>query len=317
MRPLAREDAVPITTRTGDAWQVATELVHAPFAVGAPLYRAVIADDGHAIVLGLDHIAFDGRSAALFASEIARTLDGVALEPLPFDDAPLDARLDLRPSVRQVLAALRSKPFPAPLLAVEGTMRTGMRHFAIEDAASVRSRARDRSVSLHAMISVAALDATAQVLGQTRLRLHTPVSLRDRCVPEPLGLGVFIAGIDGDFDAPFDARAIRDHLARERPRAPGNVGMLALAGDLRERARRLDAHASGRTASVEVSNVGRIEGATRLWLTQGAHYHGAPFVLTIVETDAVRASLSFPEPLVSAARADAFVAAFHTALTRG
>jgi hypothetical protein len=88
----------------------------------------------------------------------------------------------------------------------------------------------------------------------------------------------------------------------------------ARAGELRDRARRLDAHASGRTASVEVSNVGRIEGASRLWLTQGAHYHGAPFVLTIVETDAVRVCLSFPEPLVSTARADAFVAALRAAL---
>ena len=47
----------------------------------------------------------------------------------------------------------------------------------------------------------------------------------------------------------------------------------------------------------------------RLWLTQGAHYHAASFVLTVATSESdgtLRMCLSYPEPLIDAARAARF-----------
>ena len=54
------------------------------------------------------------------------------------------------------------------------------------------------------------------------------------------------------------------------------------------------------------SNVGRVSGlppGARVWLTQGAHYHGPLFMLTVATSDsdgALRCCLSVPHPLVDA-----------------
>jgi hypothetical protein len=137
---------------------------------------------------------------------------------------------------------------------------------------------------------------------------------------------VFIAGIETDTRlAPDDdvwsvaSRCMRD-LARKKPLAHQAVGLLAFAGDLEALAKKYEAEAHGRTATVEVSNVGRVRGlpqGSALWLTQGAHYHAALFVLTVATSDSdgvLRCCLSYPEPLIDQARAALFMRAFERRL---
>jgi hypothetical protein len=181
---------------------------------------------------------------------------------------------------------------------------------------------------LHAALSACALLAAAEALNVQHgsLRLHTPISLRARCRPEPRGFGVFIAGVDTDLeltaasDAWTLARQYSDALARDKPTAPGQLGLLALAGDLRQRARELESQNKGRTAALEVSNVGRVldvPQGTAIWLTQGAHYHSPLLVLTVLESaGVVRACLSTPHPLIHADQARRFTQAFVKQLAR-
>jgi len=81
----------------------------------------------------------------------------------------------------------------------------------------------------------------------------------------------------------------------------------------RERARELEKQQHGRTAALEVSNVGRIldvPHGTAIWLSQGAHYHAPLLVLTVLESaGVVRACLSTPYPLVEAEQASRFIQA--------
>jgi hypothetical protein len=71
---------------------------------------------------------------------------------------------------------------------------------------------------------------------------------------------------------------------------------------------------------VEVSNIGRVIGVPHgaaVWLTQGAHYHAALFVLTVVTSDsdgALRCCLSYAEPLVGRGVGEGFLRAFEVGL---
>ena len=330
MRPLTPQDALPLYVPPepiDDAWLLAEHVVHVPFEAGSPLIRVARAGADKQLVCAFDHIMFDGISAAALASALARALTGTqprAAEP----DAhlPLDARLDLRPTAAQVVRALRPRPAPVlPLLVQEPpALRTRIVRCEVEstDIERLRARAHQVGVTLHAALSAFALLAAAEALGvqQGSLRLHTPVSLRSRCRPEPHGFGVYIAGVDSDLEVsplsdPWQlARRYADDLARDKPNAPGQLGLLALAGDLGARARELEKKDCGRTAALEVSNVGRlldVPHGTRIWLTQGAHYHAPLLVLTLLETAGVmRACLSTPHPLVDVEQASRFIRAF-------
>jgi|GEM_PF-6460921 len=329
MRPLTPLDAAPLYVPPeplSDAWQLAEHIVHVPFEPGGPLFRVARAGQGRRLVCAFDHIMFDGISAAQLASALARSLAGTqptAAEPDAY--LPLDARLDLRPSAAQVVKALRPRPTPVlPLLPRKpAALRTQISRCEIDstDIDRLRARAHRGGVTLHAALSAFALLAAAEALGiqHGSLRLHTPVSLRSRCRPEPRGFGVYIAGVDSDLEVspltdPWQlARQYADELARDKPNAPGQLGLLALAGDLRERARELEKQQHGRTAALEVSNVGRIldvPHGTAIWLSQGAHYHAPLLVLTVLESaGVVRACLSTPYPLVEAEQASRFIQA--------
>ena len=331
-RPLTAADALPWQESNAELWALSADLLHRPFLPGAPLFRVALAAQRRALVCAFDHLVADGVSAALFACDLARLLAGEKLDALPeHAELPLDARLDLRPLLPGLLRALRrdrvgdlvlvptradtTKPFRTRLIA---------QLWAAQHVDALLMQARQRGVTLHAVLSAAALLAAAEALnaGQGRLRLATPISLRGRCEPAPDGMGVFIAGIDTDIRlAPDDDvwsvahRCLRD-LARKRPSAQREVGLLAFAGDLEALANKYEAEAHGRTATVEVSNVGRVHGmppGSALWLTQGAHYHAALFVLTVATSDSdrvLRCCLSDPEPVIVEERAASFMRAF-------
>lgn len=333
-RPLTPEDAPPVygvLEPQSDCWALAEHLVHIPFQPGSPLFRVARADQGRQLICAFDHIMFDGISAAQLACALARTLAGrqpTAAEP----DAqlPLDARLDLRPTAAQVVKALRPRPAPIlPLIQPQTTpLHTRIAHCELDSTAIARLRARAHKagVTLHAGLSAFALLAAAEALGvqQGSLRLHTPISLRSRCRPEPHGFGVYIAGVDTDLEISPEsdpwalARQYADELAQEKPNAAGQLGLLALAGDLRARARELERQQCGRTAALEVSNVGRIldvPHGTGLWVSQGAHYHAPLFVLTLLESaGVVRACLSTPAPLIAPEQAARFLQSFSARL---
>jgi hypothetical protein len=336
LRPLMAADVLPWQASDEELWPLSASLLHRPFAPGAPLFRVALAAQRRALVCAFDHLVADGVSAALFACELARLLAGETLEALPEHTAlPLDARLDLRPSLPGLLRALRkdrvgdlwlvptrantTKPFRTRVIA---------QPCAADHVGALLVQARRHGVTLHAVLSAAALLAAAEALdaSQGNLRLATPISLRERCEPVPSGMGVFIAGIETDIRlAPDDdvwsvaSRCMRD-LVRKRPAAHREVGLLAFAGDLEALAKKYEAEAHGRTATVEVSNVGRVRGmphGSALWLTQGAHYHAPLFVLTIATSDsdgALRCCLSCPEPLIDQPRAASFMRAFERRL---
>jgi hypothetical protein len=330
LRPLTPRDALPLYTQpepVSDAWALAEQLVHMQFQPGSPLFRVARAAHGKQLVCAFDHIMFDGISAAQLACALARSLAGTQPTAAEADaDLPLDARLDLRPSAAQLVRALRPRPAPVlPLFQRESAaLQTRIARCEIDstDIERLRARAHRAGVTLHAALSAFALLAAAEALGiqQGSLRLHTPVSLRSRCRPEPRGFGVYIAGVDSDLEvSPLTdpwilARQYADDLAREKPNAPGQLGLLALAGDLRERARELEAKEHGRTAALELSNVGRIldvPHGTAIWLSQGAHYHAPLLVLTVLESaGVVRACLSTPHPLVDSEQAASFIRSF-------
>lgn len=330
MRPLTPSDAVPMYVPPepiSDAWQIAEQIVHVPFEPGSPLFRVARAGHGKRLVCAFDHIMFDGISAAQLACALTRSLAGTQPTAAESDAyLPLDARLDLRPSAAQIVKALRPRPAPVlPLGAHEPSpLRTQIVRCEIDstDIERLRARAHQAGITLHAALSAFALLSAAEALGiqHGSLRLHTPVSLRSRCRPEPRGFGVYIAGVDSDLEVspltdPWQlARQYADDLARDKPNAPGQLGLLGLAGDLRERARALEKQHYGRTAALEVSNVGRIldvPHGTAVWLSQGAHYHAPLLVLTVLESaGVVRACLSTPHPLIEAAQASRFIQSF-------
>jgi hypothetical protein len=337
MRPLTPLDAAPFympADQSADAWALAEQLVHVPFQPGAPLFRIARADRKR-LVCAFDHVMFDGISAARFACALARAIAGTPPSAAEAEaHLPLDARLDLRPSAAQLVRTLRAQPAPVPPLTQRAgaaqTLRTRIAQLEIDsmDSERLRAQAHRAGVTLHAALSACALLAAAQALNVEHgsLRLHTPISLRARCRPEPRGFGVFIAGVDSDLDVspasnPWNlARQYAERLARDKPDAPGQLGLLALAGDLRERAQKLEHQHHGRTATLEVSNVGRVldvPDGTVVWLTQGAHYHSPLLVLTLVESaSVVRACLSVPYPLVGAERITRFLRSFEQQVSR-
>jgi hypothetical protein len=319
-----------------DPWMLATAMVHAPFGNGAPLFRFALASDGRHVVTAFDHLIADGVSAGIYAAELGALLAGDPLLPASTDDAlPLDARLDLRPSPGVLVRAFRGTPDTRVLLAPrDAPTLTSLRTAIVPEKLSrdlveaLVVQARRHAVSLHAVLSAAALSASLEALAFTRgtLRLTTPISLRERCRPVPNGIGVFIASIDTELAASMTddpwmlARHCRDDIARKRPEAHRTVGLLQFAGDLTSLATKYERTANGRTATVEVSNVGRVIGVPHgaaVWLTQGAHYHAALFVLTVATSDsdgALRCCLSYPQPLIDAARASRFMRAFEATL---
>jgi hypothetical protein len=337
VRPLRAEDPLPWFDAPGDdVWGVATAIVHQPFETGAPLFRFALTADGRHVVAAFDHVIADGVSAGIFASELGALLAGDPLLPVSDDAAlPLDARLDLRPSPRVLARAFRSVGDAQVLLTPPDAghvapLRSGIVAAKIprELVDALVVQARRHAVSLHAVLSAAALSAALEALavGRGVMRLTTPISLRDRCQPVPSGMGVFISGIDTEVevrrteDPWLLARRVRDDIAQKRSNAHRTVGLLKFAGDLTSLALKYERKASGRTATVEVSNIGRVIGVPHgaaVWLTQGAHYHAALFVLTVATSDsdgALRCCLSYPDPLVDAPRAAKFMQAFEVAL---
>jgi hypothetical protein len=334
LRPLTAAEPLPRSSASNeDVWSLTAAMLHRPFAVGAPLFRVAVGHDRRCLVSVFDHAIADGASAVLFARELACLLAGQTLPPWIDDALSLDARLDLRPSIGALLRSLRSggDVLLAPQLSNVATpRRTGLMPRLLEHASvdALLARAREHGVTLHAVLASAALLAAAEVLdadGRT-LRLSTPISLRERCSPRPMGMGVFIAGIDTDLglsmldEAWSIAQRCMQDLASKAPNAHRAVGLLAFAGDLTALARRHEAHAHGRTATVEVSNVGvvrEVPSGAGIWMTQGAHYHAAVFVLSVATSDsdgALRCCLSFPEPLIDRACAARFMDAFERRL---
>jgi hypothetical protein len=343
IRPLTAADPVPWfeAAASRDVWQLSAAMLHRPFEADAPLFRVAIAADGRAIVAAFDHLIADGVSAGIFAAELGAIIAGDALLPTAADAAlPLDARLDLRPSIAVLARALQTSAHADLLVAPRASgpafkpasapLRTQLLATVLprELIDALIREARWRSLTLHAVLSAAALLAALEALEAKHewVRLTTPISLRDQCRPLPDGLGVFIASVESELeltalDDPWLlAQRCRDDIARQRPEAHRTVGLLALAGDLESLAAKYDRIANGRTATVEVSNVGRIRGVpsgAAVWLTQGAHYHAASFVLTVATSDSdgsLRACLSYPAPLIGRERADRFVRAFERTL---
>lgn len=341
VRALRASDALPWFEPQAEVWQLAAAMTHVTFSPGAPLFRIAIDAQGCHVVAAFDHAIADGVSAGIFAAELGAFLAGEVLMP-PARDAPLplDARLDLRPSLGILARALRAqKPtrlllgppasVPQPSAAVLART-TGVVARAIprEVVDGLRREARWHSLTLHAVLSAAALLSALEALDSKRswVRLNTPISLRGQCRPKPDGLGVFVSGADTDLDVAVidDPWALASRcsadLARQRPDAHRSLGLMAFAGDLEARARKYEEAANGRTATVEVSNVGRVTGVpsgAAVWLTQGAHYHAPLLVLTVATSDsdgALRCCLSYPEPLVAAAHAERFMQTFERRL---
>lgn len=350
LRPLVAADVLPIeqsprpggeaTSPEAEVWELAAAMVHRPFAPGIPLFRVALTSDRRYVVAAFDHLIADGVSVGIFAAELAALLAGRALAPLvaASEALPLDARLDLRPTLRSLSRAvvpgargvvLTPRASQASIVRLQA-FRTRILPLRVAraDVDALLANARRRGVSLHAVLSSAALLSTLESLdtGRARLRLNTPISLRDRCQPAPRGLGVYIAGIDTDLEVMAEddpwavAQRCMHDIAKKRANSHRSVGLLAFAGDLHARAARYERTASGRTASVEVSNVGRVAdvpGGTAIWLTQGAHYHAALFVLTIATSQSdgdLRCCMSYPEPLVEPAHAKRFMRAFERRL---
>jgi hypothetical protein len=338
LRPLTAADAVPwIDAADRDLWTLVAAMLHCTFSLDAPLFRVARSSDGRHIVTAFDHVIADGVSAGIFAAELGSLLAGDALLPTAADAAlPVDARLDLRPSIG-VLARVFGQAARKDLLLTPNPVPAGSHELRTQILAHAFSRdlvdsligaARQRALTLQAVMSSASLLAAIEVLGENRgaLRITTPISVREQCRPKPDGIGVFIAGIDTDLEVSADddpwqlACRYRDAIAHRRPDAHRTVGLLAFAGDLEARATKFEQTAHGRTATVEVSNVGRVIGVPHgaaVWLTQGVHYHAALFVLTVATSDsdgALRCCLSYPEPLIDRERAESFMRAFERRL---
>jgi hypothetical protein len=327
LRPFTDADPLPWQVERGEVWALASELTHVPFATGAPSFRLAIDSHRRHVLLALDHAIADGISAALLASELAQRLAGAQLPPLAGNGAlPLDARLDLRPGLGDIVRALRAGrgDFLAgpPGEASDGPRRTRVRALQVkrDDVQALLAAARAHGVGLQSALVAATSRAALEALGPggAKLRISTPVSLREQCQPRPDGCGVFIGGIEDDLqirqqEAPWElAQRYHGRLRRRRPRVHREVGTLALAGDLRALALAREGRPNGRTATLEVSNIGRVSDlppGSAVWLTQGAHYHGPLMVLTAATSESdggLRLCLSYPEPLLDPARVERF-----------
>jgi hypothetical protein len=326
--PCEREP-LPLETEASDPWTVAEQELGAAFPAGAPLWRVRVTGEGKTLVAVFHHVVADGVSTSVFARELLASLRGEALPGLPAPRLPLEACLDVRPSVG-VLAREAARDFrgASPSYfrgprAELGPRRTRLYPFELPEALvqTLAVRARAEGTTVHAALCGAGLVAAAAASDGFPLnaRVTSPISLRARMSPAPAGMGVFICAHDSDqradVDTPFwrQAEVYGRELARALPEAYERVGLLRFAGDLSAYATRLSTdNPNARTGTLEVSNLGRVNGlnGARVWFIQGNHYHGPLFNLTVgtsAETGVLRATLAVAEPVVAERAARAFV----------
>lgn len=314
--------------------------IHEPFAsrADAPRYRVDVSDDGRTIVASFDHVIADGMAAVIYAHDLAHAIAGneAAFTPATSPATPLELRLDLRPRARDVLAELRSQLAPKPSFERgpdrpfdRAALRTRVHplDLAPQCLSELRSRARANGVTVHAALGAASILAARAALPARALpmRFATPISVRARCAPEPTGMGVFISTAETDVPTGLRtfwgvARHSARDLARKRDAAHRTLGLLSWAPDLGKVVRDLERRAPNlRNGTVEVSNLGvarLLPRGTRVSLTQGNHYAGPVFCLTVLTSHegTLRGWLSVPHPLVDDATAQAFCAGFTAAI---
>src|SRR5690606_28166429 len=158
-----------------------------------------------------------------------------------------------------------------------------------------------------------------------RARLLSPISLRGLARPNPTDMGVYLCGLESDPALALEqslwrfAEAYAGQLKNALPEAYQRLGLLRFVGDLRKRAQDLEGRANARTATLEVSNLGAVDGLgdTRFWFIQGNHYHGPLFnlsVATCAQRGVLRGTLATPAPGVAPQVASRFVRVFERAV---
>jgi hypothetical protein len=292
------------------------------------LYRVLVNPTRKLIVVAFDHTIADGIAARTYLEQLAWTLAGRPPSLEPSGTAPLEARLDVRPSLRELASELLRKdkadfPLGPAHARAHASLRTQVLPFAWapELVRRVRQRAHAEGVSVHAALVACASRAARDVLradSHRPIRVETPVSLRELCEPRPHGMGVFVSSVVSDLEREADfwrlARGYARDSASKRGRAHRKVGLLAWVSDLDAMIRSRDARALNlRTATLEVSNVGlmpELPAGTSAWLTQGNHYAGPVFCVTVVRSAEghLLGCVSVPAPLVDEALTARFVA---------
>lgn len=313
---------------TEDPWSIAERELTASFPHGEPLWRVRLDSTGRGVVAVFHHVIADGISTSIFARELLALLRGEPLAPLERRRLPLDGRIDLRPTLgllaREAMKDAR-RTLPADYRGPaedRGPRRT--RLYPLELPAELLKNLVDRTrameVTGHAALCLAGLVAVAA--GHTgfplRASLLSPVSLRPRASPAPTGFGVFLCGHEAvqrlSASDPFwrAVGAYRDELRSALPEAYERIGLLRFAGNLSARAEKMTNEPNARTSTLEVSNLGRLDGLqdAKVWFVQGNHYHGPLFNLSVgtcTATGVLRASLSVADPVIDPDTARAFV----------
>eukprot|EP01012_Entosiphon_sulcatum_P015496 TRINITY_DN20446_c0_g2_i1.p1 TRINITY_DN20446_c0_g2~~TRINITY_DN20446_c0_g2_i1.p1 ORF type:complete len:451 (+),score=63.29 TRINITY_DN20446_c0_g2_i1:32-1384(+) len=257
----------------------------------------------YTLLAGFHHVLADGLAITAFLAELVDGLqhkESVTASPSP--SPPLEVLLDVRPQVSTLLSVLlfKSKSQPKEAFLLPGgptgmpartTVLTGC-----TQAAPLQAVAKKWGTTVHSVLCVAALRAYAAISGAvtaTPLALTFPVSLRNQCTGCPR-LGVFITSVDEKFTAgeitsssgPVLAKRISGIAKSKLAAAPQTLGLLAfVSGSWRDLIVEMAGGSeTGRTAHVEVSNLGRVTtpaGCTQMWFSQGNHYHGPVFVISV------------------------------------
>jgi hypothetical protein len=327
---------LPVAHATSaDVWTLAEADLLQPFPEGGRLWRVSVASELRALVVTFHHVIADGLSVCVFVREFLSALRGERLSPEPEPRLPLEARADVRPSLRRLVAEASAGKAPSFFAGPEElgvAFRTRLRRLELSAplVQALAARARSEGATVHAALCAAGLAAVAIVHDGLPLnaRLVSPISLRARLSPVPEGMGNFIGGLDTDHrlvsGEPFWSFAARytKQLRDAATTLDEQAGLLRFAGDLTAFAKKIAAsHPNGRTATFEVSNDGRVEGiaGAKVWFLQGNHYHGPLYNLTVgtcASTNVLRATLAVPEPLVADADAGRFLQALKSNLER-
>jgi len=290
------------------------------------------------ILFLFDHRMGDGNSGVIFAKSFVEIYNSgtVSNEKINRASPLVEHVMEIRPTFGTVFGALADRfisgifkksrddflGLPDPEVSSLET-KLAVVSLTSADLKQLSTRCQENSTTIHSAICAAAFFACAKVYqsrtGKEKIKLScdSPISVRKFCnhinIDDAIGLYVCPSTqtevISKNSDFWNVARKVKRSMERTRDKdtqVPGLLSFVTGSWDEYVNVERLQGLLHKRTASLEVSNLGRVEFAQSSSLqikeacfAQGNHYPGPLFCNSVVTTNQkLNCVISVPSPLV-------------------
>ena len=283
-------------------WKVTVEnLLSTNPESAEPLWKIVLNTQTRCLFVLMDHMLTDGIGLARFIQSLRM------VEKFPYEDYPqsLDAVKDLTASLsffgKTIISrSLQSDFFVGPLPSFRASEEKGTildsTSFSAKIIQPLITKCRSKGTTLHGIISASACMSLFHMLlplkektGSLRMKLDTPISLRTQINKQTGVLGNLIAPCEQILELNVQTsvwdlgKSIREHIVKAIPYAHENIGLLAFVKDFQEfQNNNKNSQFKGRLATIEVSNLGKIDCDLNWYFAQGNHYPGPLFAVNVV-----------------------------------